>query len=270
MRKIVQKPKITLILGSAPDVVDASRWAGVEFDNIVVINNAWQVRNDWNYLIYPEDFPAERLPKAIDRETQSLITAQDYVPVQNDYGGFVYAGGTMAFTAGYWALGALKPDALAFFGCDMMYGHGQTHFYGNGTADPLRPDVTLQSLEAKSARLMYLAAAQRCVTVNLSTRTDTRLIFPRMTVDELAQMGGQDVEAWVAFHNRVDAKAAMERVLNREAELGYFVPSGRYWDVAESFDAKVLRDLDAMWLSLTPKTDRAAQTNSMPKITKAS
>jgi hypothetical protein len=261
MRQIVQKPKITLILGSAPDVVDASRWAGIEFDNIIAINNAWQVRSDWNYLIYPEDFPADRLPKSFDKETQKLVTAHDYVPVQNEYGGFVYAGGTMAFTAGYWALGALKPDILAFFGCDMMYGHGKTHFYGTGTADPLRPDVTLQSLEAKSARLMYLAASQRCLTVNLSTRVDTRLVFPRATVTELAQMNGQDLEAWAAFLNRTDAKIAMERVLTREANLGYFVQSGRYWDVAESFDAKALRDIDAMWLDLTPKTGRAAQTS---------
>ena len=48
------------------------------------------------------------------------MTATDYVPVQNDFGGFVYAGGTMTFTAGYWALGALKPSVLAFLGCDMV------------------------------------------------------------------------------------------------------------------------------------------------------
>lgn len=270
MRKTSQKPKITLILGSAPDVVDASRWAGVEFENIVAINNAWQVRSDWNYLIYPEDFPTERLPKSLNRETQEFVTAQGYVPVQNEYGGFVYAGGTMAFTAGYWALGALKPDILAFFGCDMMYGHGQTHFYGNGTADPLRQDVTLQSLEAKSARLMHLAAAQACFTVNLSARTETRLVFPRLTVDELAQMNQPDLAAWAAFHNRTDAKTAIDRVLTREAELGYFVPSGRYWEEAAGFDAQALRDIDALWLGLSPKTDHAAQTNSEPRRAKAS
>jgi hypothetical protein len=272
MRKTVQKPKVTLILGSAPDALEASGWAGFDFENIVVINNAWQVRSDWNYLIYPEDFPTERLPESINQQTQNLVTANDYVPVQNEYGGFVYAGGTMAFTAGYWALGALKPDILAFFGCDMNYATlaGKTHFYGDGTADPLRNDVTLQSLEAKSARLMHLAAAQRCLTVNLSSRKNTRLAFPRLDLDELANMRSEDVEAWGSYHNRQDEKAALEAVLKREAELGYFVPSGRYWERAAEFDAKALREIDALWLELTSKNGPSAQTNSEPRRAKAS
>ena len=80
------------------------------------------------------------------------------MPIQNDLGGFVYAGGTMAFTAGYWALGALRPDVMAFFGCDMVYPTEGSHFYGNGNADPLRDDITLRNLEAKSARLSIIAA----------------------------------------------------------------------------------------------------------------
>ena len=47
----------------------------------------------------PKDFPPEhRPPRPADRAAP--IEARDYVPVQNAYGGFVYAGGTMAFTAG--------------------------------------------------------------------------------------------------------------------------------------------------------------------------
>ncbi len=60
--------------------------------------------------------------------------------------------GTMAFTAGYWALGALKPDIIAYLGCDMIYPlekGSPSHFYGNGQADPLRSDITLQSLGSK-------------------------------------------------------------------------------------------------------------------------
>ena len=78
------------------------------------------------------------------------------------FGGIVYAGATMAFTAGYWALSALQPRVLAYLGCDMIYPQGQTHFYGTGAADPLRPDPTLQNLRAKSARLELLAARAGC------------------------------------------------------------------------------------------------------------
>ncbi|MGL4489916.1 MAG: hypothetical protein ACRCU5_10790 [Rhizobiaceae bacterium] len=250
MQKTKTPPKITLILGSGPDAMDAAVWPVGGFDNIVAINNAWNVRDDWNYLIYPEDFAADRLPQTVDAQTQMLVTADDYVPVQNEYGGFVYAGGTMAFTAGYWALGALKPDVLAFFGCDMHYGeaNGKTHFYGNGEPDPLRDDVTLQSLEAKSARLMLMAGCQGCMTVNLSERNETRLVFPRLSVEEVAQLSRMDLDAWTLFQNRKDSRDSIEAVLRRESELGYFVSSGRYWEQESMFDARALRDLDGLWL----------------------
>jgi hypothetical protein len=251
MNKRQSRPTITLILGSGPDALDAGKWSASHFDNIVAINNAWNVRDDWNYLIYPEDFPVDRLPAKISTDTQKYVTAKDYVPVQNEYGGFVYAGGTMAFTAGYWALGALRTDVLAFFGCDMIYGPrgSHTHFYGNGEPDPLREDVTLQSLEAKSARLMLMAASQGCMTVNLSAGQETRLVFPRMTVEDASRLSRADLTAWSSFQNRDAMRHDIETALRREAELGYFVPSGKYWEQAANFNAQALRDLDRLWLS---------------------
>jgi len=174
----------TLILGSGPNVLEARDWSRDHIDHILAINNAFAVRPDWDSLIFPEDFPELRRPTALS-EGQRLVTADDYVPAQNEYGGFVYAGGTMAFTAGYWALYAHRPQILAFMGCDLTYDAAQTHFYGTGTADPLRPDVTLQSLEAKSARLMITAAMQGCAVVNLS-QDPSRLVFPRATLESIA------------------------------------------------------------------------------------
>jgi hypothetical protein len=239
-----------LILGSGPDATRARSWPRGPFTHVVAINNAWQVR-DWDYLIHPEDFPSERAPSGIDPARQAVITADIYVPVQNAFGGFVYAGGTMAFTAGYWALGELKPDIIAFLGCDMVYAGNKTHFYGKGEADPLREDVTLQSLEAKSARLMALAAARGCLCLNLSEQPQSRLVFPRSTVAELAALTprghAQRLDALTA---RFDLDA-MGRAERREAELGYFVPSGRYWQEADRFDAAALSALDDVWLKAT-------------------
>ncbi len=218
-----------LIIGSGPNAVLARDWDRGAYTHIVAINNAWRVRPDWDISIFPEDFPPEQQPECLGQ--QRRVSAADYVPVQNRYGGFVYAGGTMAFTAGYWALGALKPDVMAFIGCDMVYpANGNTHFYGTGAADPLREDVTLQSLEAKSARLALLAAEAECVCVNLSADS-SRLVFPR---NEKAL---------------VPEEASLRAALAREAELGYMVPSGRYWEVQQSFDAAALRDLDGLWLA---------------------
>ncbi|MGB8816458.1 MAG: hypothetical protein WCC66_00890 [Rhizobiaceae bacterium] len=237
-----------LILGSGTDALDASDWPREDFDAIVAINNAWQVRPDWTHLIYPEDFPPERRPQHIDAGSQSIVTAQEFVPVQNMFGGFVYAGGTMAFTAGYWALGVLKPDVMAFFGCDMIYAAANTHFYGRGTADPLRKDITLQSLEAKSARLMLMAARQGCLTVNLSRQKDSRLVFPRFARETVAGWTSMELREAFDQSNAISDADAAEDVIQREADLGYMAKSGRYWDELDRFDPAELRKLDALWL----------------------
>jgi hypothetical protein len=245
---------VVLILGSGPAAVAVRGWDRSVFDRIVAINNAWRLRPDWDVSIHPEDFPPEHRPVSL-AQGQSRIVADDYVPIQNAYGGFVYAGGTMAFTAGYWALGALRPRVMAFFGCDMVYAAtGRTHFYGTGTADPLRADITLQSLEAKAARLQLLAAEQGCACVNLSMQ-DSRLVFPRADLGDLAETAPvlPDAPALAA------AKA-------REAELGYLVPSGRYWQEADRFDAAALADLDALWLAAHRATPRTAPLRETPSL----
>ncbi len=224
-----------LMLGSAPMAIEARNWPRAPFDRIVAINNAVAVRPDWDFMVHPWDFPPDRVPQA--KPGQTVITEKAFVPSQNSYGGFVYAGATMAYTAGYWTLAALRPKVLAVFGCDMHYPAGlPTHFYGRGTPDPLRPDITLQSLEAKSARLMVLAAMQDCAVVNLSSGP-SRLLFPR--ADRASAACARPLR-----FNRGLVSAA----LAREAALGYFVPSGRYWDELERFDPAVLASLDAMWL----------------------
>lgn len=227
---------VVLILGSGPNVVACRDWPKAPFASIVAINNAWAVRPDWDFLIHPDDFPQARKPVDL-RAEQQIIRAEAYVPVQNDYGGFVYAGGTMAFTAGYWALGALRPRILAFLGCDMVYGSaGATHFYGQGTADPLRRDVTLRSLPAKSARLMAFAGMQGCAVVNLSPQ-DSQLVFPRATADKVA----------AATPAAMD-EALINEALHQEQRLGYRVPSGKYWKEESRFDPSEIDALDRLWL----------------------
>ncbi|MFQ1699646.1 hypothetical protein ACJ5NV_03515 [Loktanella agnita] len=225
-----------LILGSGPNVLTCRDWPRRYFDRIVVINNAWAVRPDWDDLIHPDDFPADRHPVTLNAG-QRIIRSDTYVPVQNSYGGFVYAGGTMAFTAAYWALGTLQPRVIAMLGCDMIYpATTQTHFYGTGTADPLREDITLRSLEAKSARLMVIAARQTCAMVNLST-DQSRLVFPR-------SMPEQALNAIPQPHDETIERDA----LAQEDTLGYRVPSGKYWKEQDRFDPAAIDALDALWL----------------------
>ena len=226
---------IVLMLGSGPSVVRSRAWPRAPFERIVAINNAWAVRDDWDILVHPEDFPEDRRPSRLG-PAQRVVTAAEYVPANNAHGGIVYAGGTMAFSAGYWVLEALRPTVLAYLGCDMVYGTGPTHFYGAGTADPLRPDPTLQDLRAKAARLELLAARAGCAVVNLSA-TATRLTFARAEVASLPTLRPGPV-----------AEAAVGRALAAEAALGAFVPSGRYWQ-STALDAAALARIDALWLA---------------------
>lgn len=225
-----------LILGSGPTVMQAQGWPRAGFDHILAINNAWRVRPDWDALIHPWDFPEDRRP--LPGPTQSLVTQEHFVPAQNALGGFVYAGGTMAFTAGYFALHSYRPRVIGMLGCDMHYPkQGPTHFYGTGTADPLRNDISLQSLEAKSARLLVLAAMQGCAMVNLSTGP-SRLIFRRATRASMAHATPQ-----------IYCPDLAAEALALEAALGYFVPSGRYWEQLDHFDPAELAKLDALWFA---------------------
>ena len=236
---------IVLILGSGPNVTACADWPKPPFDRIVAINNAWNVRPDWDILVHPEDFPRDRQPRALAAD-QRIITADAYIPAQNAFGGIVYAGGTMAFTASYWALHALAPAVIAYLGCDMVYpAAGRTHFYGTGTADPLRPDITLRSLPAKAARLEALAARQGCALVNLSTQ-DSRLTFPRARPEDLPGRTPR----------RIDPDA-LGAALAAEAEAAYSVPSGKYWKVEDQFDPAVIDRIDALWAATEPQVQTA-------------
>lgn len=228
-----------LILGSAPNVLEARALPKSMFSSIVAINNAWNVRDDWDYHISPEDFPQERRPRDLLPD-QTLVGAEDFVPANNTYGGIVYAGATMAFTAGYWVLAALRPAAMVFVGCDMVYpASGNPHFYGKGSPDPLRDDITLRNLEAKSARLMLHASQQGCACVR-APGGESRLVFPAMEMEALGRGDMPLVRA---------NPSAFDRAQSYENRIGYFVESGRYWDTVPTFSTDHLDAIDALWVS---------------------
>ena len=219
------------------------------FDAIVAINNAWRIRSDWTYLVHAGDFPDERKPVA--GPGQSVISYEAYVPANNSFGGIVHAGGTMAFTAAYWALECLRPDIMAFCGCDMIYDQkdGRSHFYGTGRADPLRPDPTLQSLEAKSNRLMLLAAAERCLCVNLSQLSRSRLTFPRLDAHRLSgECELVHAEGLQSISGRIGS-TGMKRALTLETAMGMIAPSGDYWNHLDMLDPTAISVIDELWLS---------------------
>ena len=236
-------PKV-LILGSAPNVVAVNDIDLSSYDEIIVINNAWQVLESWTEHIFPYDFPRENKPAHYSK-SQRPIDEKLFVQRQNEFGGFIYAGGTMAFTALYWALGEHMPSEIHILGCDMVYPDaGETHFYGAGTPDPLREDFTLRDLYAKSARFMCIAARNGCSTYNLSEQP-SKLCFPRLS-------GNIDDNPCHLLINN----ASVQSILDQENSLGYFISSGRYWEADVKIDLQALDKVDQQWKTLSDKIKR--------------
>ena len=120
----------------------------------------------------------------------------------------------MAFTALYWALGYYSPRSIDILGCDMVYPKtGSTHFYGTGTADPLREDISLRSLEAKSAGSTD-CLRQGCQITNLS-KADSKLIAPRRK-----SVNSPAPKPFKVNENKFN------QAKQKEATLGYFVEDG--------------------------------------------
>tara|TARA_B100002052_G_scaffold179157_1_gene163068 strand:- start:777 stop:1142 length:366 start_codon:yes stop_codon:yes gene_type:complete len=111
---------------------------------------------------------------------------------------------------------------------------GKTHFYGKGTADPLRKDISLMSLKAKSNRFLSLAHEQDCLVGNLSNGP-SKLTFPRISSSN----------SWREIPNlRTDL---ISQALKQEKDLGYFDRSGRYWKNLDKYDCKEIKKIDNIW-----------------------
>lgn len=220
-----------LLIGSGPNALEARDYDRKDFDKIVTVNNSFKVREDWNVHLFANDFPKDRRPQVI-REGQSSIASGEYNRSLNKFGGRAYIGETMAFSAGFWALRHLKPRHMYFIGFDMVYSQkDSTHFYGTGAPDPLRNCMTLQSLEAKSARLMLMAAKEGSHCTNLSKEPESRLVFPR----EFRPIG--------------ELPEAMERALELERTTAAFARNGGWWRKKAQFGgAPALAAIDAIWL----------------------
>ena len=228
-----------LIIGSAPDATKARELDLTFFDTVIVINNAWKIISNWNELIFPYDFPDNKKTKSMGKH-QRFVTEKEFVPAQESLGGFVYAGATMTFTAGYWALVEHKPSLMCFLGCNMVYpSNTQTHFYGSGRKDPLRDDISLTSLKACSRRLLAIAKMRNCDLISLSSGV-TNLDIPQLDFSQLDN-----------FHTSivVDRQRVADAFLLEES-FGYFFRGKKYWEFLDQIDKSHLIELDRAWVDV--------------------
>ena len=98
---------------------------------------------------------------------------------------------------------------------------------------------------------MAHAKLQQCVIVNLSNLPSSRLLFPRVSI---SQIFSNEFNKG-ALENKIkelDSKK-IKIAIQAEKSLSYMVPSGRYWESVDEFDADMLKQIDSYWL------DSAAQ-----------
>jgi hypothetical protein len=117
----------------------------------------------------------------------------------------------MSLAAGYWAIQNLDGMAIGYYACDLIYKGEVTHFYGTGTPDTLRDDVSLQIIEGKLARLFCWALRRRKLVLNLSEEAETRLIFPKCNLSQFRKVVFSLSEAWKELLEKADGLFMKER-----------------------------------------------------------
>jgi hypothetical protein len=170
--------KTIAVVGSAPSAPEIDALLG-EHTIVVTLNNAWRATNRRDYLVYADDLPDASKPELRERALRGRSSPQ-YLPAVNAFGGLLHCGASLAFAAGYWLLRAMPCSQISYFAADMVYTTQQSHFYGRGQPDPLRPDPSLQDHGAKCLRLVYFGLKNGCLFLNASATVETRLAFPRV------------------------------------------------------------------------------------------
>lgn len=139
-----------LLLGSGPNVADWYAEYGDHFLRcgywLVAINNAWRIdpkklriwMRSTDFLDIGNEGPGTKIAKRIidpvrDREWERWKNPFDYDRKE---------AGTMFLNACYYLINRSyevgKSCIILTAGCNMHYPSGKSHFYGNGTPDPLR------------------------------------------------------------------------------------------------------------------------------------
>jgi len=186
-------------MGSAPYVVDwwkqYRQWMEVAEVLVCPINCSWKVVWPTVHMwMHSNDFfkTGSELPTKNQRkeltEVESFLQKPfwyETAPKEVSSGG-----GTMILNVLYHLLNLLTQydmvkARVGVIGCDLMYGGEQTHWYGKGTADPLRYGAEWLEGELKKLQVVVSRDTHADV-VNLSTG-ESRLTFDRMTVEEFVR-----------------------------------------------------------------------------------
>jgi hypothetical protein len=251
--------KTVAVLGSGPA---APRAADLVCDETIVVamNNAWYAVPRWDYALYSDDFPEASKPPAALRARYGRSSPQ-YWPAMNACGGLLYCGASMGLAAGYWLLQTLPFSQISYYAADLIYDARKSHFYGQGTADPLRRDISLQDHTAKYLRLFYFGLRQGCLFLNASAAEETRLSFPRVRSGASLRQNlmAELMPALTSAREAMDEVAEAALALERSAAFDWRALD--YWRFIKDAQAwQHVAEVDARWRALSPAVARIEKT----------
>lgn len=240
-----ETPEIVVVVGSAPDATRVTTLPEGQYW-LVSVNNAYRLTDRFHFSCFSGDFPgkSDGLPHLV----RNFISENEYIVALNAFGGLTMCGATMSLASAYWAIHALRPPVLAFLGCDMVYGAGQTHFYGTGAPDPLRIDPTLRDLFAKSCQQQAIAAIEGTHVVNLSLLPESRLAAPRLDASRLGNADSVLSLAARALARGDEAIANALQILDDERAAPFDTGMTDYMHLMQDeASLRFIDDIDRRW-----------------------
>ena len=82
---------------------------------------------------------------------------------------------------------------------------------------------------------------------------NSRLTFPRLSFSDFQEM--RDDDEFFKNQKQLLDLQKVNLALTAEQELGYLVPSGRYWEKIKNFDPAKLRLIDDIWIDCFKKIE---------------
>ena len=195
-----------LVLGSAPYISGWWKKYGEGFIGdgwtVAAINNAWEVPgNDLDYWLHPVDFTKKGPPDNVPRNSRlaTFVNQDYYAGSWNNYMNWLIKPSwltnqqiqTMILVSLHHLFNEANADGckidVAVAGSDLVYPKdGPTHFYGEGTPDPLR--FTEIQLRHELEMINYAYTNHGCRVYNAGGQGETLLPFERFPdLDQMAR-----------------------------------------------------------------------------------
>lgn len=256
--------KTVVVVGSAPTAPSVARLLGKQ-TFVVGLNNSWRALPRYDAFVYADDLPPESKPGPEDVARKGR-SAPQYYPAMEASGGILFCGASTGFAAGYWVAHTMPFSQVSYFAADMTYSNRQSHFYGKGSPDPLRKDLSLQDLPAKSLRLYYFGLTRGSLFLNASAEPETRLAFPRVTsgLSVSKNVMGEVLDA--LFEETETAKKEAAEALALEKDVPFDATVSDYWRYADDQKAwAYVARINAAWHALEASVRRVTALVSQAK-----